>query len=123
MSNFFALKQKMKAQGLIYRKQGKDCVLFHNKNETMEHFVIKSMIALILKKRDRIIFTEYGFPNGAITDVFDFTNKRCYEVESKKDHFWEKELLYEGRDMFIVFVEDLGGDMNDWYAKLQKVII
>lgn len=109
--------------GPTYRTRGKDCVRIHNKNETWQHFILKAMVFHILKARNRLVFTECGFENGAISDVYDFTNKRIYEIESTKYKTEIKDNQYKGMDYYILYVEEMPEDVGTWYEFLEKNVV
>jgi len=62
-------------------------------SETIEHFMLKSLVARELSRRGHIVMTEVRLPNGRM-DVFDLTTGINYEVltsqeEPRPDNYYD----------------------------------
>lgn len=64
-------------------------VRFHNRYETLEHFITKALLSYILiSKRNQGVVTELEFNNGRKVDVVQVMNSgnlAGYEIESEKN--------------------------------------
>lgn len=57
-------------------------------SETWEHFIVKSIIGMLIRKKGDFFLCEYPFPSGRIYDIIQIVRKTGelvgYEVESKE---------------------------------------
>lgn len=83
MSNYTKIQFDIKKLGLKFDKRKLNSVVFHNTNESIEHFIAKCLLSFLLRSKGHDIYSEgkYGVKK---LDVIDLTDKVVYEIESNK---------------------------------------
>ncbi len=80
----------------------------HNRNETMKHFIVKSMVFKLLFNRGDYVYSEYDYMKNSkirVADIFsegDSGHNTVVEIETKPTvhhtaelaRFWNRETLY-----------------------------
>ena len=86
-----------------------NCISPHFTKETLKHLSAKCAISIVLLEKGYTFFTEVPTDKGII-DVYDFTNKNIYEMESKLTESKKQEKinqLFNDEYMNDIFVFDL----------------
>jgi tRNA A58 N-methylase Trm61 len=101
-------------------------VVFHNTNESREHFISKCILAQILYQKGHNIYTE-GRHKTKKFDVIDLNTYTVYELESNvttksKD---QKELNVKNSNFSLIIIDlkDLPKNIDDIFNFLNKKII
>lgn len=115
----------LKENGFVITDRNKNCLFLHNSNESMKHFIVKSIIFKILRGRGRNVGTEIETRDG-IADVIDLDNLIVYEVEnsSSKDKIKEKlEQFKNFKDLFIIDPRKLPDGIEDLESALERLVV
>ena len=106
----------------------RNTIYSHNRNETLKHLVVKTILFHALRAKNRTVFTECTV-NEAIVDVLDDTENIAYELESNpKPNTWKaKQVLinpYNNHAMPTVRVIDLRDfsmDVDEIYEYFEEL--
>jgi hypothetical protein len=113
--------------GIACNWQTVNCIKPHFGIETEKHFKSKVALCYILHKKGYTYFTEVPVENG-IVDVFDFTNRNIYELETnlKKEKEDEKyKQLYDiekMNDFFIFNLDELPNTFEELIEFFNKKV-
>lgn len=55
----------------------------NRKAETVEHNILKHLVASLLERQGHKIYLECQCPDGSIIDVYDETDELAYEIQTK----------------------------------------
>lgn len=100
----------------------------HNRNETMKHFITKSMVAKLLMDKDYYIYTERDFKNEflakmRVADVYAQKGKETIivEIETKptKKHNTELIKFYKDYTLYIIDLREISNDLEKMESQLR----
>jgi len=108
--NFTKIQFDIKKLGLKFDKKKLNTVVFHNTNESKEHFIVKCVLSFLLRIMGHDIYSE-GFYGNKKFDVIDLTDRIVYEIESsktkKKVTQKEENITDSYFDLFIIDLKDI----------------
>jgi hypothetical protein len=133
-NEFLAIQQSMKIKRLPFDWKRLNVVRHHNRHvsgETWKHYLCKCVMGKILYDANRNYFSEYEFPNKAVTDVLDVTTMTAIEFESKCTVKKEKKksvnfINYLNtrvlNELFVIDLEQVPNDLNAMEQYLKNKI-
>lgn len=80
--SFLRSEKLLRTNGVVLNEKNKNCLFMHSSKESLNHWVIKSILFKLLRERGRTVGTEIEV-RGGIVDVLDVDNLIGYEIESK----------------------------------------
>jgi len=100
-------------------KYGLNRIRWHNRNETIEHFISKAMLGFLILKNDKCIITEAECRNARQIDILQI-NKQGelvgYEIENNKNMKSDVESV----DMFEIKLKDMPVKAREGMKELEK---
>lgn len=107
----------------------------HNRNETLKHFVVKSIVFKILFNAGYIVYSEYDFErNGKtkVADILAYDGNNIHqedlsvvvEIESKptKKHNKDLEEFYKDRTLYIIDLREISDEINKMEEQIKHIL-
>jgi hypothetical protein len=97
-------------------------VRFHNKYETLEHFMAKALISMLIIRKEKGIITEAELRNGRVIDILQFNRKGemvGYEINSGKP----EKIEADGIDIVDIPLERMPEKSREGLKELEKWLV
>jgi hypothetical protein len=126
-SQKFVTQQKaeelLKSKGFVLTNHNKNCLFTNGGKESMKHWVVKAMIFKILREMGKPVGSEVEV-DGGIVDVIDLDDMIVYEVERKmRQHFYETNTPRRIKDIFVIILDQVPGNINEAEKYLRERIV
>jgi hypothetical protein len=118
-------RKLLKENGVVVNGNNRNCLFLHSRKETMNHFVVKSILFKILREKERNVGTEIEINNG-IVDLIDLDNLIVYEIENgrNKKSVREKIINYRvAKDVFFIDCKKVPDNLKAIENYLRKISI
>lgn len=105
------------------------CKILLHPNESLKHFIAKSLVCRILFERRRSFVCEASIENGNKVDVCDLSMQIAYEIEPRKsDAMLDSKFGKYGvspaiKDIIIIPYEGLPDEASLAYRKLEEMVV
>ena len=118
-------RELLKENGIVINENNKNCLFLHNKNESMNHFIVKAILFKILRGKGRNVGTEIEIKNGII-DLIDLDNLLAYEIENgiSKKRIKEKVVNYQAvKDVFFINCKKIPENLKGIENYLREIVV
>lgn len=123
--SFLRSERLLRTNGVVLNEKNKNCLFMHSSRESVEHWVIKSILFKLLRERGRTVGTEIEV-RGGIVDVLDVDNFIGYEIESninKKSVQQKLKRLWRLHDIVFIDIKKVPDSIKATEKYLRDIII
>ena len=118
-------KRDYKMRGILYLNEHVNTLKMHS-NETLDHWIAKSLVFRLLRKLKHEVVTEFEITGMGVGDVFDLTASVQYEIEtlSYAKHILDRAKQYQriGIDVIVIPIKKLPKDIQEREKALKEYI-
>lgn len=122
---YFKSEELLRNNGFVINERNVNSLFCNNGNESIKHFLVKSIIFKILRERKRRVGTEIEVKTG-IVDILDLDSMIAYEIETNltKQKIREKLLnLISVKDVFFIDTREVPDDIFEAEKYLKEKIV
>ena len=118
-------KRNYRQRGMIYLPEHVNTLKMHM-NETLDHWITKSLVFRLLRKLKHDVITEFEITGMGIGDVLDLTTSVQYEIEtvsySKSVKRKAEQYTRIGVEVIVIPLKNLPEDIKEREKALKEYV-